>query len=1514
MNQERTLTPEDLSKVKFTNLKHRTSYTLMMGIGQVKDTLKQVVQKGHYGVCLTENGNMMPILDLYNKSKDKKMLESMGSTTGKLYSVLGVNLSTIENTKIKSRDVKSYNITIYAKTRLGYENACYLTSIGYLDEHFYNKPRIPLNELIKNKEGLIVTSGGYGGIISEAIKEDKGTIKRVIQKITQPENEGELRQAIEQIKQMSGEFSVDIVLKVVDTLPLDEDEKSKLRLFLESEVHLNVFLQILMREDFQKFFNSTIEKFPIQDEDMDYILSLDNAVFDEKEKAILSKILFDTSAETMVKTFKEEFQDDFYLEMNISDMSQQWNRDFGEYEDIGFNPNEKINRKLVELSKQFDIKIIIVQDTYLPKEEDYMNQSIMLWNRPGSKDKFYFNEALYIQSVEEMYNKAITNYPWITDEMFLEYCSNTVEITDKCKGLNLKFRPSLPKLDYQSHYVNLVPVVIQRSLMLDLQDIGLWNESIKKKIKEGECLPPVSEVINEDNADKEESYKVLLEKYNTKESCIDFEDMESRRKENIFLEETLIKMEEHFKDEKDFCKLLRKSKKDIQLRTALKVIIRNKKLMPKQIDEEKLQKIIDKRVPGKKISDFKPEVIQKLVEKEGLMVKDIDPMSLLGDRIRRDRLVLELNTIQYNGILKLVTYFMLLEDVSNFVNENGYLRGLGRGSGAGSIVAHGLDITDCDPLMYGLLFERFLTKERIGEVFFDVATIDLKEFLKTYQQKELSYDEELIDQLKSLIIPERDTEELSQWKEEELFFLECNEDILSYILHAQKTLNGTKVDNINSSTICYLIGITDEKPQSSINATPTTLPDIDYDTNARDEIKEYLVYKFGRSYVTLMGTFNTLKIKGAIKDVIRQLRPEMSSTETNALTAHFEKVKRTDYGPEEEYFEAALKEVPELQQYFSENPDVKDASMSLLGNVRATGIHAGGIVVAGDDVTRVVPCLFERKKENMWVTQPDMQYVEYAGLIKYDVLGLNTLNDISKAFRLIEKRHGVRLSYSKIPLNDPVVMRMFREGDTMSVFQFGTFLAKHIITQLKEVRNINDLAIITSIARPGPLEMGMDKLFIKYVNGEEKIKYMHPALEPILKDTYSIYTFQEQIMQTVRELGDLTGNESVVVLKAMGKKQLDKLSKFESKFKENTIAKYPDMVNLMDFTDPETGENVKLRTVDAIWNLMAAFAKYGFNKSHAIAYSTVSYLSMWLKKYYFVEWITSVLSNASKDDFKEFYAQWHSYIIKPDINKSKKEYIISNVNGEDKTIMPFSFINNVGDKAVDAIIQKQPYNDFEDFFNKIDHRKVNKTALMNLIMSGSMDSFNTDTSMSAADFRKSLVVQYFDLKAKKKKPSKKEQTEINEIIDNVKSMTRGKFLMEEVSLLNLTSFNYMEFYKEHMSRGAIKNFGTQAISPAEAIKRKNYDVVVVGGAVKEIKYFTIKNGKSRGKEMARMVIINEDTEIPITIFADKLEPDASGNNVIKQIEDFTPIIVKGKVRIDPKYGFGLTYESCWVLI
>jgi DNA polymerase III alpha subunit len=762
------------------------------------------------------------------------------------------------------------------------------------------------------------------------------------------------------------------------------------------------------------------------------------------------------------------------------------------------------------------------------------------------------------------------------------------------------------------------------------------------------------------------------------------------------------------------------------------------------------------------------------------------------------------------------------------------------------------------------------------------------------------------------------TPDLREWAVEELLYAECNPEVARYLLDAKEAVKGLaeKPPNPNNSTVAYLMGITDQKPSAGIKRTPTSPPDFDFDTHARDELKQYLVAKYGKDHVVLLGTYQTLKTKGAIKDVCKYLRPEMSFEELNNITKKFI-LNRNDFDKEIDFFEGSLENDPGLEKWFAENADVKDAVAQLLGTARSSGIHAGGIVLSSADVKSFCALDYDAS-EGLFVTQPEMASVEAIGLIKNDFLGLKTLNDISRCLKLVEGRHGIRLKISNIPMDEPDVLEEFRRGHTLSIFQFNTPLATDKVTQMKHIAGVNTLAMITSLARRGPLNMGMDKVFIARANGEEKVEVLHPLIEPVLKETFGVIIYQEQVMSICKALGDFTGDEALTVMKAMGKKKRSVLEGFEKQF-----------------LGACAGKGLSPALAKKIWDLMESFAEYGFNKSHAIAYSAMSYICMWLASRYSVEWKTAVLMGADKDDFKGFYASWKADVVKPDVNDSKDTYFI---NDALKIVMPFSSINGVGEKVVPRIVELQPFASFEDYYRKafaqsaglkaqakllkkqieslpmggarakaeadlaiLDERKsgaaraVSKATLESLILSGCFDRFKPAGKHDAV-YRKGLIRKMIELKHELQKPPKAEIREDLDLVAQFEKMPTRDFLYEELKYLNFTGFDYFEFLGAELYEKAKKRFGQPLLNPGEALARRDGDMVVVAGAIESIKFFPTKSGKNKGKEMAKIVLAHNSTSIEVTVFPATLQKDDEGGKLIRSLKELHPLIVKGRLN------------------
>jgi DNA-directed DNA polymerase III PolC len=732
--------------------------------------------------------------------------------------------------------------------------------------------------------------------------------------------------------------------------------------------------------------------------------------------------------------------------------------------------------------------------------------------------------------------------------------------------------------------------------------------------------------------------------------------------------------------------------------------------------------------------------------------------------------------------------------------------------------------------------------------------------------------------IKSKLLRARCNKETESRLNKELRYLAFNENEAEELLRAYEQLrvNGIKTTNPGNSMVIYALGMTDSVPQGVISQTETNLPDIDYDTDDRDSIYEGLVKQHGPNRVTKLGTHITSKTKGAIKDMARAVAHDLTPQDVDRITKQYDSLKATDYKTEQEFFQAGIDSSAEVKTFFEQRPVLKDLVSQYLGNAKTTGVHAGGVVVSSKDIRRIVPLTKDRNSD-AWVTQPDMHDVEKtARLIKYDFLGLNTLADLRRFATSVRRRHDTNFDFLKIPLNDQDVLNEFTKGNTITVFQFNTPLATGILKRIKRINSLMDLALITSVARPGPLNMKMDESFVRRINGEEPISYEHPSLESVLKETYGILIFQEQVMQIAQSLGGLSGDESLTVMKAMGKKDRERLANFKNRFLSNA----------------EAAHKVPAATAQRIWDQMESFAEYGFNKSHAVCYALISYWCMWAKTKHELDWVMSVFDGADKDDYKIMFEKWKHLVMVPNINYSRANYYI---NEEKKMVAtPLSSINGVGEKAVEAICAAQPFADVTDFFNRIDKRKVNKGVIQKLVFSGSMDIFREE-SQSINKFRKEALKLLIALRHKAKKPSKEDAAADAAFIEQLENLTRGQMLMQEIRLTNAVGFDYHVHYKDNMTRDSKSIFGQEALRPEKALLLANKVTTVIGGAVESSELVPIRSGKFINQNRLILKVSNAGESIEVVVWPWTLEKDKANGGELLNITDFTPIIIKGEV-------------------
>ncbi len=576
-----------------------------------------------------------------------------------------------------------------------------------------------------------------------------------------------------------------------------------------------------------------------------------------------------------------------------------------------------------------------------------------------------------------------------------------------------------------------------------------------------------------------------------------------------------------------------------------------------------------------------------------------------------NRMEYELSTVDKMGY---TDYYLIVWDFIKYAKDSDIPVGPGRGSGAGSLAAYCIEITDIDPIKYNLIFERFLNPERVSMPDFDVD-------------------------------------------------------------------------------FCY---------------------------ERRQEVIDYVCRKYGEDHVAQIITFGTMAARQVIRDVARVL---------NVPYARADQISKNVPMELHMTLEKALEVNPELKQMYDEEKDVKeiiDISKRLEGLPRHASTHAAGVVITKEPVDSYVPLY---KNDGLISTQYTMTLLEELGLLKMDFLGLRTLTVIKDAVELVKKNKNIDVEYDS-EMKDPNVYKLWCDGDSAGIFQFESGGMTTFMRELKP-DCLEDLIAGVSLWRPGP----MDQIprYIKGKNDPSKTEYTHEILKPILNVTYGCMVYQEQVMQIVQNVAGYSLGRADLVRRAMGKKKLDVMEEERKNFicgleDENGNVIIPGAIR----------NGVDEKSADKIFDEMAEFAKYAFNKSHAACYAVVSYRTAYLKRYYptefFAALLNSFLSSQTKITMYVNECKRHNIeILRPDINKSFSRFT---VEGE-KIIFGLAAIKNVGQAVIDAVTRERDmhgsYTDFVDFCKRVNSEDVNKKCIESMIKAGAFDSLerNRNTLLSS---------------------------------------------------------------------------------------------------------------------------------------------------------------------------------------
>jgi DNA polymerase III subunit alpha len=688
--------------------------------------------------------------------------------------------------------------------------------------------------------------------------------------------------------------------------------------------------------------------------------------------------------------------------------------------------------------------------------------------------------------------------------------------------------------------------------------------------------------------------------------------------------------------------------------------------------------------------------------------------------------------------------------------------------------------------------------------------------------------------------------------------------------------------SVGGSLVAYLIGITDIDPlkygllfERFLNPGRKSLPDIDTDfcQLRRDEVIEYITNRYGKTRVAHIGTFGTLKAKAAIRDAARVLGYPASFGDYIAKMIPF------NYSIKE-----ALNENKELQKEYYENKDVKkviNIAMEIEGVIRNQSVHAAGVVISSIDLDELTPLI---KQNDVIATAYDMSSIEKLGLVKMDFLGLRTLSVIDDTVKLIKKINNIDLDIYNLNLEDKKVYELLSNGQTVGVFQLES---KGMQRLLKELKPSNIYEIISAIAlyRPGPLESGLVKQFIQSKHDKSKIQYLHPDLEEILKETYGVIVYQEQIMQIAVKFANFTLAQADDLRKAMGKKKPEIMEKYKEIFIQGCI---------------KNGYDEQL--AKTLFDIIEKFAGYGFNKSHSAAYALITYITAYLKAHYPHEFLASLLKSVENnpDKLKVFLneaIELNIKVLPPDINKSEENFSVEIQDNEKYIRYGLLGIKGLGQAAINEIISKRSKKSFEDIYDfilRVNTQVINKKSLEVLILSGCFDSLhpnrselykNIDTILNLAKSKSNALFSITN-KASNNKISKEltyldqsnktEQDKLLEIL-KLEKETLGIYLSDHPVNIIKKNNNINLPLIDEIKKNYIETLETQIL---------NNEVSIIG-VINDIKESYTKKGK-----MVSFILDDPSDSIETIVYPSVYQ---NFKNYIKENEI---VIVKGKIEVD----------------
>ncbi|GBC92787.1 DNA polymerase III subunit alpha [bacterium HR15] len=699
------------------------------------------------------------------------------------------------------------------------------------------------------------------------------------------------------------------------------------------------------------------------------------------------------------------------------------------------------------------------------------------------------------------------------------------------------------------------------------------------------------------------------------------------------------------------------------------------------------------------------------------------------------------------------------------------------------------------------------------------------------------------------------------------------------------------------SLVSYCLGITDIDPieydltfERFLNIERVQMPDIDMDFEdaRRDLVIRYVRQKYGEERVAQIITFGTLAAKAALRDVGRAL---------NLHSAQIDRIaKLIPTGPGMT-IDRALREIPEFRQEYERSPEVRrlvDTARRLEGIVRNASVHAAGVVISNEPLVERVP--LARSAEGELVTQFHMGNLEQIGLLKMDFLGLMNLSVLAKTVENIEKSCGVRLNLREIPLDDAKTYDMLGRGETTGVFQLESAGMRRYIQQLKP-QNVRELAAMVALYRPGPMEH--IPTYIARKHGREPVSYPHPSLEPILKETYGVIVYQDQVLKCVQALAGFSLGKADILRRAMGKKKPEEMKRMRTEFVKGAAEK-----------------GISEQEANRLFDLIEPFAGYAFNKAHAVCYAHIAYQTAYLKANYPVEYMAALMAvyKDKADKIANCIEECSALgirVLPPDINRSDTGFTVERELRDSHAVCPHTeapgssietkgstpairfglgAIKNVGEAAVEAILKARaeggPFQDVFDFAVRLQGSGgINRAVLEALIQAGAFESLHPNRAQLLAGL--DTILQYAQSVARARAAG---QNSLFEGGQEVRIAKPSLPLVDDLSTpqkLALERELLGVYLSDHPVRPYARALTKVATPIARALEREPGTTLTLGGILTHVR---IRTTRQRGARMASLMLEDLTGSIPVTVFPQVYEACREA------IEKDRVVLIRGKLQ------------------